>query len=98
MNHPLLAQMQQLEAALLHTDFRDDPAALEAMLAADFQEVSPLGSKTDRADVMQWLLQKDPAQRWQFSDWQVDEPAIGLRIVRYHAVRTLPASASKGAR
>ena len=30
--------------------------------------------------------------------WQVDEPASGVRIVRYHAVRTTPAAASKGAR
>jgi hypothetical protein len=89
--------MQSLETHLLHTDFHNDSAAIEALLADDFQEVSPLGAVTSRAEVVQWLLQKDSSQRWQFSDWQLTELAPIVRLVRYHAVRVVPASQSKGA-
>lgn len=93
----LLTAMQQLELRLLHTDFRHDPAALEQLLAQDFVEVAPTGQTTSRAEVVRWLLQKDPDQRWQLSDWQLSELAADVRLVRYHAVRIVPASTSKGA-
>jgi hypothetical protein len=94
----LLADMQQLELSLLHTDFRADPAALEDLLAADFVEVAPSGHITSRAEVIDWLLQKDAADRWQLSEFHAAELAKDVRMVRYHAVRSVPASASKGAR
>lgn len=93
----LLADMQPLELALLHTDFRSDPAALERLLAADFVEVAPSGQLTSRAEVIRWLLQKDPSDRWQLSECHTAELAAGVRMVRYHAVRSVPASTSQGA-
>jgi hypothetical protein len=93
-----LAQMQQLEAQLLHTDFHKTPQQLELLLAEDFQEVSPTGSISTRAQVISWLLQKDPAHRWQFSEWQLSEPAPAVRLLRYHAMQCVPASPGKGAR
>ena len=93
-----LADMPQLEQQLLHSDFRSQPSALEALLAPDFTEVTPVGTIASRSDVIAWLLQKDPAERWQFSDWQLSELADDVRMLRYHAVRCVPASASKGAR
>lgn len=89
--------MQQLELQLLHTDFRANPAALEQLLAHDFTEVAPSGQTTSRAEVIRWLLQKDPQHRWQLSDWHVSELAADVRLVRYHAVRSVPVSTSKGA-
>lgn len=93
----MLTLMQQLELQLLHTDFRNNTAALEQLLGPDFVEVAPSGHPTSRAEVIHWLLQKDPADRWQLSDWHVSELAADVRLVRYHAVRSVPASASKGA-
>jgi hypothetical protein len=93
----LLTAMQQLELRLLHTDFRTNTAALEQLLAQDFVEVAPNGRVTSREDVIRWLLQKDPADRWELSDWHVSELAADVRLVRYHAVRSIPASTSKGA-
>ena len=90
-------QMQQLEEQLLNTDFRAAPQQLERLLADDFQEVSPTGSISTRAQVQSWLLQKDPAQRWQFSEWQLSELAPSVRLLRYHAVQSVPASQSRGA-
>ncbi len=93
-----LADMPQLEQQLLHTDFRASPEALDALLAPEFSEVAPTGAVASRSDVIAWLLQKDPAERWQFSDWQLSELAADVRMLRYHAVRIVPASSSKGAR
>ena len=93
----VLSEMQQLETALLHTDFRDSPEQLERLLANDFEEVSPSGQHSSRAQVVQWLLQKDPAFRWQLSQWHVTELSDAARIVRYHAIQSVPPSASKGA-
>lgn len=93
----MLRQMQILEDRLLHTDFSNDAASLELLLAEDFEEVSPQGVVTPRAAVLQWLMQKNPAQRWRFSNWQFSELAPAVRCLRYHAVRIVPASQSTGA-
>lgn len=98
-NATFLQAMRSLEEALLHGDHRGNPAALERLLAADFSEVNAMGGETSRSEVVRWLLQKDPAARWQFRDLQAEEVADGLRLVRYHAQQIAPQlSASKGAR
>jgi hypothetical protein len=92
--------MQALEETLLHADHSRDPAALERLLAPDFTEVNGVGGDTSRSEVVRWLLQKDPAARWQFSALDVVELAPSLRLVRYHAQQIAPprAAPSKGAR
>lgn len=91
-------EMQELEESLLHTDFNfsNNKAALEEMLADDFEEVSPQGQITPRAAVIQWLLQKNSDHRWRFSEMQVTELSTTARLVRYHAVQIVPASQSRG--
>jgi hypothetical protein len=81
--------MLACEQELLHRDFRDDPAALENLLASGFVEISH-GRVTDRAQVIAWLLNKDPAARWDFADVHVTELAGDVRLVRYHAKQMLP--------
>jgi hypothetical protein len=94
-----LQTMQALETALLHDDHTHDVAALERLLASEFIEVNSFGGETSRSEVLQWLLQKDPAARWQLSEFAVQELAEGLCLVRYHAQQIAPQrSASKGAR
>lgn len=83
------ADMLACEQHLLHGDFRDDPGALERLFAPDFVEISH-GRVSDRAQVIAWLLQKDPEARWAFNDLQVTELAPGVRLVRYHAQQILP--------
>ena len=92
-----LPLLQQLEQQLLHTDFTASPAQLEAMLADDFAEVSPLGRSSTRAQVLEWLLHKDPLHRWHFSAWQFTTLAPAAALLRYHAVQSVPPSQSKGA-
>ena len=83
-------EMLALEDALLHRDHGAAPAALGRMLAPAFTEVSSSGRESDRAAVLQWLLHKDPAARWQLSDLQAEELAPGVRLVRYHAQQVAP--------
>ncbi len=95
----LQQEMLALEQALLHRDHRADAAALERLLTADFIEVNPAGTRSSRADVLHWLLHKDPAARWQLTELEVQPLAEGLRLVTYHALQTdPPRPASKGAR
>lgn len=93
-----LEEMQACEEVLLHTDFSGKPALLEPLLAAEFTEVAANGQTSNRRKVIDWLLHKDPAARWRFTDLSVAELADGLRLVRYHAQQIAPLpSASKGA-
>jgi len=91
-------EMRALEEALLHSDHRAAPLALERMLAPAFTEVSASGRTSDRAAVLEWLMHKDPAARWQLAELEVAELATGLRLVRYLAQQVAPQrSAGNGA-
>ncbi|MEZ5478301.1 MAG: DUF4440 domain-containing protein [Thiolinea sp.] len=77
--------IQTLEHALLHSDFRQHPQQLDALLAADFMEIGITGQITTRAAVVQWLLNKSPQARWVLEDFQVRELAPGLVLATYCA-------------
>lgn len=92
-------EMQELESLLLHGDHGADTSMAEQLLAADFREVHAAGGDASRAEVLAWLRAKDPAARWSFSGFAVQEPLPGIRLVTYHAQQVAPQrSASKGAR
>ncbi|MGV3591146.1 MAG: DUF4440 domain-containing protein [Gammaproteobacteria bacterium] len=82
-------EMLACEQQLLHDGFRNDVAGLEKLLTSDFVEISH-GRISDRAQVIAWLLNKDPAARWTFSDVHVTELARDVRLVRYHAKQVQP--------
>ena len=86
----LITEMRACEEALLHTNFADDIVALDRLLAPDFTEVGSNGRTSERAQVVAWLLRKDPAARWSLTDLQVHELAQGIRLVRYRAKQILP--------
>lgn len=93
----LAADMLACEQALLHGDFRDDIVGLDRLLAPDFVEISN-GRVSERAQVVAWLMRKDPEARWAFDDMHVTELAQGVRLVRYRAKQVLPQpSAGNGA-
>jgi hypothetical protein len=85
-----VAEMQALELWLLHTDHRLEPALLELRLAPTFEEVSASGHRANRASVLTWLLDKDPAWRWELGELTLSEAGEGLRLVRYHARQIVP--------
>lgn len=89
-----IADVLACEQTLLHADFRGDRAALEQLLAPDFVEISN-GRVSTRADVIAWLLRKDPAARWSFDDVHAVDLAEGVRLLRYRAKQIMP-EASQG--
>jgi hypothetical protein len=92
-------RVQALELSLLHRDFSGDPEALEHLLAAEFREISPAGTVTTRQEVIHWILNKNPADRWSLTDITVEILGGDAILLAYHALRTGPtASGTKGAR
>lgn len=81
--------MLACEQQLLHGDFRGDHAGMQRLLTADFIEISH-GRVSDRAQVIAWLLGKDPDARWAFDDMHVTELAPGIRLARYRAKQVQP--------
>ena len=95
----MLDEMQALERSLLHTDFRDKPRQLQALLADEFREVTADGNVASRQQVIDWLLNKDPAARWDFNEMSVSEPGLHVRLLHYRAKQVLPQSSpGKGSR
>ena len=87
-----------LEELLLHQDFSSSPDALEAMLGDEFREINPAGNIVSRAEVIAWLLEKNPADRWEFNEFEVRQLAEDLVLATYHARKILPEnSTSDGA-
>ena len=82
--------MQDLELSLLHTNFSGAPERLERLLASDFREVNNLGRVSSREAVRQWLLAKDPADRWEFASFAAQELSPALRLATYHARQVQP--------
>lgn len=94
-----LQEMLTLELSLLHGDHSGAVSLAAQLLAEDFREVHAAGGEAGRAEVLAWLQGKDPAARWEFSDFAVQLLAPGLRLVTYHAQQVAPQrSAGKGAR
>lgn len=91
-------QIRTLEESLLHQDFSSSPEALEAIICDDFREVDPKGRECSRDDVISWLLQKDPASFWEFSEFAVHQLADNVVLATYHAKQILPESSSSGSK
>jgi len=79
-----------LELKLLHSDWSLQKEALEAMLGESFQEINPDGVVVSRQDVIQWLLQKEPAHRWEISANDIKELDDHSILVTYHARQIIP--------
>ncbi len=85
-----------LEELILHQDFSGNPDALETLLAEDFREINPEGREVSRQDVINWLMAKNPASRWEFSEFEARELAAGLVMATYYARQIVPEKASRG--
>jgi len=84
---PAEQQMMNLELSLLHRDFKGNEAELEVLLAEDFTEVNPTGRISSRADVINWILQKDVEARWELLDFRMLITGDDARLLVYHAIR-----------
>lgn len=61
---PTIAFFQELELAVLNTDYRSQPALVDRFIAAEFEEINNKGAITRREDVVTWLLNKEPGLPW----------------------------------
>lgn len=75
----------QLELKLLHTDLRTNPVVVDELLDEDFEEIGNTGKVTNRAQVIQWLLNKDSAQRWHLADFRIKKVSNDTVIAIYRA-------------
>lgn len=85
-----------LEELILHQDFSDSPDALDALLAEDFREINPDGKEVSRQEVINWLMAKNPASRWEFSTFDVSELSSDVVMATYFARQIMPEKASRG--
>ena len=79
-----------LEELLLHQDFSNSPEQLESMLGEDFREIDPGGREVGRDAVIQWILGKNPAARWEFAGFEVRQLAEDVVQATYLARQIHP--------
>jgi hypothetical protein len=85
MNEAIIDQIKQLELKLLHSDMKVSPSLLDTLLAKEFEEIGDNGAVNTRQDVADWLLNKNPQERWLLTDFRVKELSAGLVLAIYHA-------------
>ena len=89
MNDAITDQVRQLELKLLHSDIKVMPSLLDALLAKEFEEIGGNGAVSSRQEVVDWLLNKNPQDRWSFTDFRVREVSTDLVLAIYHAKKVV---------
>lgn len=84
-NEAITDQIKRLELQLLHSDSTVLPSLLAMLLAKEFEEIGGHGGVATRQDVVDWLLNKNPEDRWLLTDFRVKELSADLVLAIYHA-------------
>ena len=92
----LSAQIRHLELKLLHTDMRENPVLLDALLSEDFEEIGHDGQVHSRQAVVEWLQKKDPQLKWSLEDFRIRMLSNDLVMAIYRAVRISPLPEKNG--
>ncbi|MBL0009921.1 MAG: DUF4440 domain-containing protein [Nitrosomonas sp.] len=88
--------IKQRELELLQTDWKANPALVDDLLSADFEEINSNGQVSTRSDVINWLLNKDNAIQWLLIDFRIKALTDGLVMAVYFAKKLNdPNSANK---
>ena len=85
MNDAITDQIRRLEFKLLHSDMKVRPSLLDELLAKEFEEIGGNGAVNSRQEVVGWLLNKNPQDRWSLTDFRVRELSIDLVLAIYRA-------------
>ncbi len=85
MNDAITDQIRRLEFKLLHSDMKVRPSLLDVLLAEEFEEIGGHGAVSSRQEVVGWLLNKNPQDRWSLTDFRVRELSIDLVLAIYRA-------------
>lgn len=79
--------IKQLELKLLHTDMKANPSLVNELLAADFEEISETGHVHARQSVVDWLMNKNSADRWSLTQFKVRYLSTDCVLATYYARR-----------
>ena len=71
----------------MHSDMQAAPALLDTLLAQEFKEIGSNGYVSTRQEVVDWLLKKNPNDRWALTDFSVEELSSELVLAIYHACK-----------
>jgi len=85
MNDAITDQIRRLEFKLLHSDMKVRPSLLDELLAKEFEEIGGNGAVNSRQEVVGWLLNKNPQDRWSLTDFRVRELSTDLVLAIYRA-------------
>lgn len=85
MDDAITDQIKQLELKLLHSDMQMSPSLLDTLLAKEFEEIGDNGTVNARHDVADWLLNKNPRERWLLSDFRIKKLSADLVLAIYRA-------------
>lgn len=85
MNDAIIDQIRRLEFKLLHSDMKVTPSLLDTLLAKEFEEIGGNGAVSSRQEVADWLLNKNPQNRWSLTDFRVKELSADLVLAIYRA-------------
>lgn len=85
MNDHIVDHIKQLELKLLHSDMQAVPSLLDTHLAQEFKEIGSNGYISTRQEVVDWLLKKNPNDRWALTDFSVEKLSSELVLAVYHA-------------
>jgi hypothetical protein len=98
MNDAITDQIRRLEFKLLHSDMKIMPSLLDTLLAKEFEEIGGNGAVNSRQEVVGWLLNKNPQDRWLLTDFKVRELSTDLVLAIYYAKKVMGQenSVSKG--
>lgn len=78
-------EIKQLEEKLLHSDVRSNPELLDELLSDDFEEIGATGTINSRADVVDWLVNKESDTRWLLTDFSIRQLSDDLVLAKYIA-------------
>jgi len=84
MNNAITDEIRRLELKLLHSDMNVMPSLLDTLLTKEFEEIGDNGAVSSRQEVVDWLLTKNPQDRWSLTDFKVRELSDDLVLAIYH--------------
>lgn len=87
MTDPLLTELRALEEALLRSDLRKDSTQLDAILHSDFIEVGRSGRRYDKSEIMRFLLEEQPGQPMQASEFELRRLAEDCALLSYVSMK-----------
>ena len=94
----IIDHIKTLEETLLHSDFQKNPEALNHLLSEDFEEIGGIGKTSSRAEVIDWLLNKEKTLQWSLNDFRIRTLSPDLILAIYQASSEgSNSSSSKGA-